>query len=161
MVPIIENCKYFDGVGCCLATPERDPCESFYCPCNNVRKESNEEFYSKKVRKAMDKVLGVAPDAPVVENEHGGKQSDTPYAFHMLPTSAVFGAAEVCAYGAKKYGETIDNRNYVKIPTEEHVNHAIQHLYAYLAGDTQDDHLGHAIVRCMFAYDVAKRGEAS
>ena len=145
MKPIIENCKYYDGVGHCLATPERDPCGSFYSPCVPT----------------PIPIKGVEPDAPVVENEHGGKQSDTPYAFHMLPTSAVFGAAEVCAYGAKKYGETIDNRNYVKIPTEEHVNHAIQHLYAYLAGDTQDDHLGHAIVRCMFAYDTAKRGETS
>ena len=143
MKPIIENCKYYDGVGCCLATPERDPCGSFYCPCM-----STSTF-----------IKGVEPDAPIIENEHGGKQSDTPYAFHMLPTSAVFGAAEVCAYGAKKYGETVSNRNYVKIPTEEHINHAIQHLYAYLAGDTQDDHLGHAVVRCMFAYDVAKRGD--
>lgn len=26
---------------------------------------------------------GVAPDAPVVVNEAGGKQSDTPYGFHL------------------------------------------------------------------------------
>lgn len=100
--------------------------------------------------------LGVSPDVPVVENSYGGKQSDTPFAFHLLPVSAVFAAAEVAAYGAKKYGESIGNRNYVKIPSEDHINHAIQHLYAYLAGDTSDDHLGHAIVRCMFAYDVAQ-----
>ena len=33
-------------------------------------------------------------------------------------------------------------------------NHAIQHLYAYLAGDTSDDHLAHAILRAMFAFEV-------
>lgn len=99
----------------------------------------------------------LAPDAPVVENEHGGKQSSTAYAFHLLPIDAVFAAAEVAKAGADKYGETFGDRNYVKIPAEEHINHCIQHLYGYLSGDTSDDHLGHAIVRAMFAYDVAMR----
>lgn len=70
----------------------------------------------------------------------------------------MFAAAEVAKYGADKYGETFFDRNYTKIPVEEHINHAIQHLYAYLAGDESDDHLGHAIVRAMFAYDVARNG---
>lgn len=99
----------------------------------------------------------LAPDAPVVMNENGGKQSDTPYGFHMLPISSIFAAAEVAQYGAKKYGESFDNRNYTKIPAIEHVNHALQHLYGYLAGDKSDDHLAHAIVRCMFAYDVDQK----
>ena len=34
------------------------------------------------------------------------------------------------------------------------MNHAVQHLYAYLAGDTSDDHLAHAILRAMFAFEV-------
>jgi len=102
-------------------------------------------------------VLGVEPDAPVVENENGGKQSDTPYGFHLLPISALFDAAKVAKYGADKYGETFENRNYTKIDEKEHLNHAIQHIYAFLFGDRQDDHLGHAIVRLMFAYDVYNR----
>jgi len=102
-------------------------------------------------------ILGVEPDAPIVENENGGKQSDTPYGFHLLPISALFDAAKVAKYGADKYGETFDKRNYTKIDTIEHLNHAIQHIYAFLAGDKQDDHLGHAIVRLMFAYDVEDR----
>ena len=105
----------------------------------------------------MQEILGVEPDAPVVENENGGKQSDTPYGFHLLPMSALFDAARVAKYGADKYGETFEKRNYIKIDAKEHVNHALQHLCAYLAGDTQDDHLGHAIVRCMFAFDVEER----
>lgn len=148
MIPIIKDCKYFDGVERCLGTRELDPCSSSYCPCNNEKKQTE------------SLVKGVEPDAPVVVNEKGGKQSDSPYAFHMIPTSAMFAAAEVCAYGANKYGETIDNRNYTKIPTEEHINHAVAHLLAHLAGDRQDSHLSHAIVRCMFAYDCAMRGEA-
>ena len=71
----------------------------------------------------------------------------------------MFAAAEVARYGAEKYGETFDNRNYTKIDVKDHINHAITHLYAYLAGDRSDDHLAHAIVRTMFAYDVAHREE--
>ena len=66
----------------------------------------------------------------------------------------MFAAAEVAKYGAEKYGETLFDRNYKKIPPEEHVNHAIQHLFAYLAGDESDDHLSHAILRTMFAFEV-------
>ena len=102
-------------------------------------------------------IFGVEPDAPVVTNDKGGKQSDTPYGFHLLPISAMFDAAKVAKYGADKYGETFERRNYTKIDEKEHLNHAIQHIYAFLAGDTQDDHLGHAIVRLMFAYDVNNR----
>ena len=99
-------------------------------------------------------ITGVQPDVPTVTNEQGGRQSATPYAFHFLPPHAVFAAAEVAKYGAEKYGETLLDRNYKKIATEEHVNHAIQHLFAYLAGDESDDHLSHAILRAMFAYEV-------
>ena len=99
-------------------------------------------------------ILGVQPDVPVETNANGGKQSMTPYAFHFLPPKAMFAVAEVAKYGAEKYGETLQSRNYKKISPEEHVNHAIQHLFAYLAGDTSDDHLSHAILRAMFAYEV-------
>ena len=105
-------------------------------------------------------IRGVEPDAPVVVNDNGGKQSNTPYGFHLLPINALFDAAKVAKYGADKYGETFHNRNYTKIPTIEHLNHAIQHIYAFLAGDTQDDHLGHALVRLMFAYDMNVRENA-
>lgn len=102
----------------------------------------------------MSVITGVQPDAPIVSNEFGGKQSDTPYAFHFLPPHAVFAAAETAKYGADKYGETLLDRNYKKISAEEHVNHAIQHLFTYLAGDESDDHLSHAILRAMFAFEV-------
>lgn len=66
----------------------------------------------------------------------------------------MFAAAETAKYGAEKYSETLQNRNYKRISAEEHINHAIQHLYAFLAGDESDDHLSHAILRAMFAYEV-------
>ena len=54
----------------------------------------------------MSMILGVQPDVPTETNECGGKQSATPYAFHLLPPNAIFAAAEVAKYGAEKYGET-------------------------------------------------------
>ena len=55
----------------------------------------------------MSVILGVQPDVPIETNAQGGKQSATPYAFHMLPPNAVFAAAEVARQGAGKYGETL------------------------------------------------------
>ena len=72
-------------------------------------------------------IMGVGKDAPVTTNEQGGKQSSSPYAFHLLPIRALFAAAEVAKYGAEKYGETRQNRNYTKIPIDEHINHAVAH----------------------------------
>ncbi len=108
------------------------------------------------MEKELHLVKGMDPDQPIEENELGGKQSSSPYAFHLLPISAMFAAAETAKYGADKYGEDFNNRNYTKISAIEHVNHAIAHLYAYLAGDESDDHLAHAIMRTMFAYDCAR-----
>ncbi|WP_347246428.1 dATP/dGTP diphosphohydrolase domain-containing protein, partial [Thermogutta sp.] len=49
--------------------------------------------------------------------------------------------AETYAEGAAKYGE----HNWRKsIPASVMLNHAIRHLYLYLAGDDSEDHLAHA-----------------
>lgn len=100
-------------------------------------------------------ILGVGKDAPVAVNSNGGKQSHSPYAFQLLPARAMFAAARTAKAGAEKYGETFESRNYMKIPPEEHIGHCLQHLYAYLAGDSSDEHLAHAILRAMFAYETA------
>lgn len=105
----------------------------------------------KKVSKAL------APDAPVKVNEHGGKESHSPYDFTFLPPRAMFAAAEVVRYGADKYGDTFDERNHYKIPTLSHLNHAIAHIEGYLMGDKSDDHLAHALVRVMFAVDIERK----
>ena len=49
--------------------------------------------------------------------------------------------AETCAEGAAKYGDY----NWQKgIPASVMINHAIRHIYLYLAGDRGEDHLAHA-----------------
>ena len=104
-------------------------------------------------------ILGVTPDAPVETNKNGGKQSASPYAFELIPPHAIFCAAQVLKHGAEKYGESFDHRNYTKIDSKSHLNHALQPIYAYLAGDLSDDHLEHALVRLMFAVDMDEREE--
>lgn len=44
-------------------------------------------------------ILGVQPDQPVTENAQDGRQSATPYGFHLLPLNAMFAAAQVAHAG--------------------------------------------------------------
>lgn len=95
----------------------------------------------------MPNIPGVGTDAPVTVNEAGGKQSHLSYAFHLVDPKVMFVLANILFTGAEKYGEW----NWRKISLEDNLNHALSHIYAYLAGDTSDDHLGHALCRLMFA----------
>lgn len=92
-------------------------------------------------------IAGVGQDAPMVVNERGGKQSQTLYRFDLFEPQALFAMCKVLEEGARKYGEW----NWFKIDTNDHLNHALIHIYAYLSGDTQDEHLEHAAVRAQFA----------
>lgn len=49
--------------------------------------------------------------------------------------------AETCAEGAEKYGDHNWQRG---IPASVMLNHAIRHIYLWLAGDRSEDHLAHA-----------------
>lgn len=131
--------------------------------------------------------FNIGPDAPIVENELGGKQSKTIGAFHLVDPTFLYGffsvyftvAATICnymngniskeemvkrvldhfddaliliaktlEYGASRY----PINNWRLIPEEDHLNHALIHLYALEKNDTQDDHLGHFLTRIMMAY---------
>jgi hypothetical protein len=93
---------------------------------------------------------GVGPDAPIVTNEQGGKQSKVQGRFDLLPPLALIGVAKVLGEGATKYGE--DNWRLIK--ANSHINHAICHLLAFLAHDTQDAHLEHASCRILMALEM-------
>lgn len=94
---------------------------------------------------------GVGKDVPQEITEKGGKQSYIPYAFHLIDCRAILSLAKVLAEGELKYGRD----NWRKIDAESHINHAITHIYAYLGGDTQDEHLEHAFCRLMMALGVS------
>lgn len=96
-------------------------------------------------------IPGVGPDAPITTNENGAKQSSSPYRVDLLPPLSLLDVARVLKYGADRYG--VDN--WRGIPIADHVNHALVHIFAYLSGDTQDNHLGHATCRMMMAHEQA------
>lgn len=101
-------------------------------------------------------IKGVSPDAPIVTNERGGKQSKTAYGFHLCDADAMLALAEVLQYGASRYARD----NWRKIPAEEHFNHMLIHYYAWLKGDASDNHLGHMFCRAMMLYATGKEEDA-
>jgi Domain of unknown function (DUF5664) len=95
-------------------------------------------------------VAGMGPDAATETNEVGAKQSALPYRFDLIDGPALFKMAEVLDAGARKYGQD----NWRGLPVRDHLNHLIAHAYAWLAGDTSDDHLSHVLCRATFAQAV-------
>lgn len=65
---------------------------------------------------------------------------------------AIISIARVLQYGASRYKAN----NWRLIPQEEHINHALIHLVAQLAGDRQDKHIDHALCRIMMASATKK-----
>lgn len=112
---------------------------------------------SNKIRdtKAHTVIHGVGTDAPVAVSDNGAKQSALPYRFDLVDPTVLFSLANILAEGSAKYGEW----NWRGIGVGDNLNHALTHIYAYLAGDKQDDHLGHAFCRLMFAKSVAENSD--
>lgn len=103
-------------------------------------------------------------DDSIDVNAKGGRQSRLETRFDLAPFSAMYEAAKILKTGAEKYG--VDN--WRKIPTEDHVNHALEHLYRHietarlgLSDEGGDYDLGHALVRLMFAVAIDNDGEIS
>ena len=92
-------------------------------------------------------ISGMGADAPTITNAQGGRQSALPYRFDLIDPRALFDIAQILAAGAEKYGA----ENWRQIPINDNLNHALAHINAFLAGDRQDDHLGHAACRAIFA----------
>ena len=74
-----------------------------------------------------------------------------PFAYHLLPVEGLAKVAAVMRIGEMK-GRPDDG--WRKVPTMEHVNHAISHLMAYVAGRHNDHHLANAACRVLMALDM-------
>ena len=101
----------------------------------------------------MTQIKGVGPDAEIETNEHGASQSKMFRRYDLLPPLACSDIAEILAKGAQKYGEW----SYTHIKPSDHLNHAIQHIFAYIACDDQEgdviEHAKHAACRILFWLD--------
>ena len=62
-------------------------------------------------------------------------------AFHLISPIALLRLATTYREGSNKYGDY----NWTKgFPPGECLNHALRHIFYYLAGDRSEDHLAHA-----------------
>src|SRR5688572_11453995 len=86
----------------------------------------------------------------IITNSAGGKQSKVSGRFDLLPPHALDRIARILEAGAEKYGEW----NWRNIPSKDHLNHAINHLFKYIADDQSEDHLGNAGCRILFLLDM-------
>jgi len=109
------------------------------------------KYAAKEVgRQFQEKLADLSTDAPITVNENGRKQSYIPFRFDLLrgiAAKVIMKLAGVLKHGSK-YGED----NWHNISPQEHINHAQTHLFAWLSGDDQDDHVSHFVCRAvMFA----------
>lgn len=100
--------------------------------------------------KIEDLCKGKQP-ADIIETlPNGAKQSKLDERFDLIDPGAIKVLAQVLAYGAGKYGDSNWQAN-GGIPLKNHLNHLVRHVYLYLEGDTEEDHLGHVFCRAMMA----------
>ena len=110
------------------------------------------DVYDRPIERAkhFNHVTGVGPDEPTTTNDLGGMETASPYRCDLLPGKATLEIAKVLKQGTDKYQPD----NWRLIPFESHINHALQHIFAHQAGDTQDNHIAHAACRMLFALEL-------
>lgn len=97
----------------------------------------------------------VGPNAPVETNALGAKQSRSPFALDVVPM-ALIEVGRVFYRGEAKYErgpQLVGAENWRGITSRMHVRHAVNHVFAWLAGDRSDHHLEHAAARLLMAIE--------
>lgn len=110
----------------------------------------------------MSNVDGVGPDVPLEILEGGGTRSKSPYAFDQvlqLP-HAMLRLARRFKYG-EEHGHA--KGNWKKLPVSSFLAHGMQHVFAFMAGDTSEGdpgiHLEAAAWNFLVAVEVYLTGK--
>lgn len=94
---------------------------------------------------------GLKPDAPIETNAQGGQGSKLDCDLYPAPRATLAVGARF-AKGRAKYEEY----NWKKVTLREHLNHVLNHINGYLAGDRNDDHMAAAGCRMMMALELER-----
>lgn len=95
----------------------------------------------------------------------GMNQSKSEYKFDLIPPEALLAIARVFAEGYEKYDKKAKEEalypdsikpNWMNGTPRQHIGRVMAHLTLWLSGDRTEDHLAHAMVRCIMAYSVAQ-----
>lgn len=89
----------------------------------------------------------------IITNERGARQSRIGVKFTDFSPEALLRVGRTSAEGFAKYGAG----NWQKIDQADHIDHAINHLLEYQAGNTSEDHLAHAACRVLFAIGTEEK----
>lgn len=101
------------------------------------------------------KGVDLSSGAPVVKNEAGGKGSDTGCTLYQVP-KALLRVGAALDHGRKKYSDY----NWKSVEIKDHLSRVVVHIMGYLAGNREDDHLGHAACRALMGLELSlERGE--
>lgn len=92
-------------------------------------------------------------DNGILQYAGGGKRGRVEERFDLIPPHALRAAAKAMAKGAERYGEL----NWHGLPISNMLNHAIRHVFLFLAGDREEDHLAHAACNLLMARDQEER----
>lgn len=120
---------------------------------------SSEEFYSKIKHDEERRFYNMLSTGFSLKdddvNKQGGKQAYIDGRPELIPPTAVKIISKILKAGAAKYSRD----NWRKISEEDHLSHALLHIYNYLEGkESLEDDLGNATCRLLFALDLAAGG---
>ena len=116
-----------------------------------MKEKSRKERSVKNVRE----LLGW--ESPMDTNHRGAPHGKVGAAFHLLPPEALRRAAKIMQQNLESHGRD----TWRSLDRDDHINHLLAHIFDWMEGKNDEDHLAHALCRAMFlASTLAEDKEA-